>query len=92
MMTIATSAPDPNDRPKRIKSALHRAADLAGKTLEEFVMGTPYERAVAQVGPEHVVQLSEPASIQFAQAILEPAVVDQAVVNRFLEAHKKSQA
>jgi uncharacterized protein (DUF1778 family) len=77
--------------PKRIKTALQRAADLRGQSLSEFVMGSAYDRAKATIAEEHILQLSQRDSELFAAALIGPATAAPEIVSRFLEAHKKSQ-
>jgi uncharacterized protein (DUF1778 family) len=77
--------------PRRVKNALQRAADLRGQSLSDFVLGAAYERAVATISAEQVLSLSAADSIRFAEALIEPVVVDTAVLDRFMLAHRKSQ-
>ncbi len=76
--------------PKRVKKTLQRAADLRGQSLSEFVLGTAYDRAVQTISAEDLVQLSERDSSAFAQALSAPAMADDAVAARFLEAHRRA--
>jgi len=77
--------------PKRMKNTLERAAELRGQSLTEFILGSAYERAVQTIASENVLQLSERDSSAFASALAGTAVVDDAVVARFLEAHRRSR-
>ena len=78
--------------PRRIKNTLQRAADLRGQTLSDFVLGSAYDRAVATISEEHLIQLSERDSEAVARALREPPALDQRVLDRFRQAHRKSQA
>lgn len=76
--------------PKRMKSTFQRAAELRGQTLSEFVLGSAYDRALATIAAENIVQLSARDSEAFALAITEAPSVDDAVLGRFIEAHHKA--
>jgi uncharacterized protein (DUF1778 family) len=76
--------------PKRIKNALQRAAELRGQTLSEFVLGSAYDRALQTIAAETILQLSERDSEAFARALTEAPVVDDAVLARFLDAHRRA--
>jgi len=78
--------------PKRMKNALQRAADLRGQSLSDFVLGSAYDRAIATIASEDVIRLSERDSEAFARALLDPPAVDDAVLARFLKAHRSSRA
>jgi uncharacterized protein (DUF1778 family) len=75
---------------KRVKSALQRAADIRGQSLSDFVLGAAYDRALETISTAAVVKLSERDSALFARALAEDAVVDPAVLARFLEGHQKA--
>jgi uncharacterized protein (DUF1778 family) len=77
--------------PQRMKSAMQRAADLRGQTLSDFVLGSAYERAVATISEENVLRLSQRDYEAFANALLERANLNDVVLARFREAHKRSQ-
>ncbi len=76
--------------PKRIKNVFQRAAELRGQTLSEFVLGSAYDRALDTIEAEDILKLSARDSAAFALAIAEAPAVDDAVVARFIEAHRKA--
>jgi uncharacterized protein (DUF1778 family) len=76
--------------PKRVKTTLQRAAELRGQSLSDFILGTAYDRAVQTISAENLVQLSERDFSAFTLALIQPAIVDDTVAARFLEAHRRA--
>lgn len=76
---------------RRMKNALQRAADLRGQSLSDFVLGSAYDRAVETIAAEDLIRLSARDTEAFARAIEAPEPVSEGVLERFRDAHRRSQ-
>ncbi len=75
-----------------VKATLQRAADLRGQTLSEFVLGAAYDRAAETIEQNTVLRLTARDAEAFAAALESAPMVDDAVVGRFVAAHRRSRS
>jgi uncharacterized protein (DUF1778 family) len=69
------------------KKLFQRAADLQGRSLTDFVIGSVYEEAIRTIEAMEFIRLNAEESLKMAEAIMEPgepAAHTRAAARRYL--------
>lgn len=61
------------------KALIQRAADLSGRSLTDFMVGSAEAEAEATIHRHEIMHMTGPASVAFVEALLEPAEPNEAL-------------